>query len=115
MIALLFDALAWVCLLTGGLFSVIGGIGLLRLPDFFTRLHAGGITDTLGAWLILLGLAFQAGWSLVALKLVLIFAFLLLTSPTACHAVAKAALHSGLRPLLKETPGCSEEERSSTT
>ena len=71
---------------------------MLRFPDFYTRMHASGVTDTLGAGLILIGLMFQAGWSLVLAKLVLILLFILLTSPTSSHALAKAAMHSKLKP-----------------
>ncbi len=94
------DLLSWACLLAGGAFGIIGGLGVLRLPDFFTRLHAAGMTDTLGAGLILLGLVLQAGWSLVTAKLVFIFIFIVWTSPTAAHALARAALHGTIRPLL---------------
>lgn len=99
------DLLSWACLLAGGFFGIVGGIGILRFPDVFTRFHAAGITDTLGAGLILLGLMLQAGWSLVTVKLLLILAFGLVTSPTATHALAKAALHGRVKPLVhkKET------------
>jgi multicomponent Na+:H+ antiporter subunit G len=86
--------------LAGGALGIVGGIGIHRFPDFYSRLHAAGITDTLCAMLILLGLGLQAGWSLTAFKLTLIFVFLFFTSPTASHALANAALHSGLRPRL---------------
>ena len=91
---------SWACLLLGSTFCIIGGIGLIRLPDFYSRIHGGGITDTLGAGLVMLGLMLQAGWSLVTVKLVLIMLFLLLTSPVASHAIARAARHSGLEPKL---------------
>ena len=94
------DIITWVCLLAGGFFSVVGAIGIVRLPDFFSRLHGGGITDTLGAGLILVGLLFQAGISLAAVKVLMILGFLFITSPTGCHALAQAALTQGLRPLL---------------
>lgn len=96
---------SWVCLITGSLFCVIGGIGLLRLPDFFSRTHGAGITDTLGAALVLVGLMFQAGLTLVTVKLVMILVILWLTSPTSTHAIAKAAILSGLKPLLKGDAG----------
>lgn len=96
------EAVAAICLLAGGALGVIGGIGLLRMPDFYSRLHAAGITDTLCAALVLLGLGILAGPGLVAVKLLLIFGFLFFTTPTATHALAKAALHGGLRPLLGE-------------
>jgi len=98
--AILLDILSWVLLLAGGSLLVVGGIGVLRLPDFFTRLHAAGVTDTMGAGLTLLGLVLQAGLSLTAVKLLLILAFLLFTSPTATHALAKAALHGKVKPLV---------------
>jgi len=99
------DALSWICLVLGGLVGVIGAIGIHRFPDFYSRQHATGTTDTLGAILILLGLGLQAGFSLAALKIGLIFLFLFLTSPAATHALAYAATHSGLKPKLDGTPG----------
>lgn len=98
--SMLVDGLSWICLVAGGLLVLVGGIGLLRLPDFFTRLHAAGITDTMGAGLVLLGLALQSGLGLVTIKLILLYGFLLFTSPTATHALAKAAIHGKIRPLL---------------
>ncbi len=95
---------SWACILGGSLFALIGGLGLHRLPDFFTRLHAAGMTDTLGAALILFGLMVQGGLTLVTVKLILILGFLLFTSPTATHALAKAALHGKQRPLLGMPP-----------
>ncbi len=97
---LLVDIASWILLLGGGFFLLVGGIGVLRLPDIFTRMHAAGITDTLGAGLVLLGLIVQAGFSGVSIKLVLIYGFLILTSPVATHALAKAALHGKRRPLI---------------
>jgi len=102
-VELVLDGLSWTCLLGGGFFAVVGGIGLIRLPDLYTRMHAAGITDTMGAGLILLGLMLQSGLSLATLKLGLVLGFLLLTSPTATHALARAALAAGVRPLLDET------------
>ena len=93
------DILSWFLLIAGALFCVIGGIGVLRFPDFYSRLHGAGVTDTLGAGLILTGLMFQSGLSMVTVKLVMILAFLWLTSPTATHSVAKAARSSKLEPL----------------
>ena len=95
---MIIDILSWGCLLAGGALGIVGGIGIHRFPDFYSRLHAVGITDTLCAVLILLGLGLQTGWSLAAFKLFLIFVFLFFTSPVASHALANAALHSGLQP-----------------
>ncbi|WP_291949295.1 monovalent cation/H(+) antiporter subunit G [Marinobacter sp.] len=97
---MIIDILSWICLVAGGALGIVGGIGIHRFPDFYSRLHAAGITDTFCATLILLGLGLQAGWSIAAFKLALIFMFLFFTSPTASHALANAALHSGLQPRL---------------
>ncbi|MEE9300973.1 MAG: monovalent cation/H(+) antiporter subunit G [Alphaproteobacteria bacterium] len=97
------DIFTWILLVGGSFFVVSGGIGLLRMPDFFTRLHAAGVTDTMGAGLILLGLMLQGGASFVTVKLVLILVFLLFTSPTASHALAHAALVGGHKPWTKRS------------
>ena len=103
--SLLVDLASWACLVAGGGLCIVSTIGLNRMPDFFTRVHAAGIADTVGAWLVLLGLMLQAGWSLVMVKLVFIGAMLFLTSPTAAHALTRAALANGVKPLLhKEDP-----------
>ena len=99
------EFVAGACLLGGAAFLLIGAIGLIRLPDFFTRIHATGIIDTLGMGLTLIGLLILAGWTLPGVKLVLIFGFMLLTGPTATHALAKAALHGRLDPLPHHPPG----------
>lgn len=91
------DALSWICLTVGSIFCVIGAIGLLRLPDLYSRTHAATITDTLGAGLVLLGLVLQAGPTLNGLKILIVFAFLLYTSPVGGHALVKAAYARGLR------------------
>ncbi len=90
------DVVTWIFLLAGSFFAVVGGIGIVRLPDFYTRIHGAGITDTMGAGLILVGLMFQSGWSLVTFKLFMILALLYLTGPTSTHALANAALVAGL-------------------
>ena len=97
------DLASWACLVLGSVFCLIGGIGLLRLPDFYSRMHGGGITDTLGAGLVLIGLMLQAGAPLVTVKLVTILAIALLASPTSTHALARAALRSGLQPFTSES------------
>jgi len=92
--------LACVSILAGLFFVLAGTLGVLRLPDFYTRLHAAGMTDTLGAELILTGLIIQSGFTQMSLKLLLVGFFLLMTSPTATHAVAQAAYKAGLKPKL---------------
>ena len=93
---------------------MIGGIGMLRMPDFYTRTHAASLTDTMGATLILLGLALHSGLNLVTVKLVLILVFLYLTSPTAAHALVKAAYSRGLdAPDVHEATGANLAHRNS--
>ena len=98
------DVLSWVMLLSGAGFVLIGGIGILRLPDLYTRMHAGSLTDTLGTLLILGGIMLQAGLTLATVKLLAIAVFLLLTGPTATYALANAALLAGLLPKNAELP-----------
>ena len=81
----------------GALLLVVGGVGINRFPHFYSRLHAAGVIDTLAAGLVLAGLAPAFGVTLGTLKLALVFVFLLFTSPTACHALARSAHLSGLR------------------
>ena len=94
----LLDTLSWVLLTLGGLSVLIGGIGALRMPDLYTRMHAASVTDSLGAILVLVGIMLQAGWSLATIKLIAILLFLLMTSPTSSNALASAALLAGTRP-----------------
>ena len=92
--------LSWALLLGGAFFLLTGSLGMVRLPDVFTRMHAAGMTDTMGAGMIVVGLAVYNGADLVTVRLLLILAFLWFTSPVATHAVAKAALSGGLRPYM---------------
>ena len=98
------DFASGLALLAGGVFCAIGAVGLLRLPDFYTRAHGASLVDTAGAGLILFGLILKAGFSLVALKLVIVGLLIFFTSPAATHALAKAALHRGVQPLLGSGP-----------
>jgi multicomponent Na+:H+ antiporter subunit G len=102
------DISSWILLVAGGLFCVVGSVGLLRMPDFYTRVHAASVTDTLGVGLILLGLMLQAGLTLIAAKLAVIGLLVFFTSPAATHALAKAALGRGLEPLLYTERGPSK-------
>ncbi len=90
------EVLSAVFLLGGTLFSVIGGIGMIRFPTFYTRCHAAGMTDSAGAAGILLGLSFVAE-PLVAVKLISVLAFIWLTSVASTHALVKAAYARGIR------------------
>lgn len=101
----LLDALSWVCLVAGGAFCIVGALGMLRMPDLFTRMHAASVIDTLGAGLIIFGLMFQAPSWQVGAKLAVVLVLLVFTSPAATHALAKAAVARGLKPELDETGG----------
>ena len=91
-----------VFILVGSLSIIVGLLGVYRMPDFFTRLHAASIIDTLGAMLILFGLIMHHGISIVSVKLFLILVFILITTPTAAHALAKSALHGNLKPVIDD-------------
>ncbi|HEX9808891.1 MAG TPA: monovalent cation/H(+) antiporter subunit G [Alphaproteobacteria bacterium] len=104
MTAVLIDAVSWAFIATGSALVVTGALGLVRMPDFYTRMHPAGVTDTLGADLVLVGMMCQAGLSLVTVKLFLIGAFLFFTSPTSTHAIANAAHVAGLKPGFAEVP-----------
>ncbi|KEZ78380.1 monovalent cation/H(+) antiporter subunit G [Salinisphaera hydrothermalis] len=98
MLGLIADIVSWLLIVTGALACVISGYGMLRMPDLYSRIHAASVADTGGMLLILIGLMFQAGLGLTTAKLVLIVVFLLITSPTATHALARAARQDGVRP-----------------
>ena len=84
----------------GGVSTMIAAVGVLRFPDFYTRLHAASVTDTLGALCLIVGMAFFAPGILIVFKLVLIGLFLVLTGPTSAHAIANAAYVAGLEPIV---------------
>ena len=92
------DILSWGLLTAGGVFVLVGGIGALRMPDLYTRMHAASVTDSIGPMLVIGGLMLQAGMTLASIKLAAILLFLLLTGPTASNALASAAILSGHRP-----------------
>ncbi|MCB9664062.1 MAG: monovalent cation/H(+) antiporter subunit G [Alphaproteobacteria bacterium] len=111
----------------GGLACITGAVGLLRFPDVYSRMHASGVTDTLGAGLVVLGLLVWAalgdgGWAtalaeghaeaakpglLQSVKLVSILFFLWVSGTTAVHALAKAAWLDGLVPWTRDEEGAS--------
>jgi multicomponent Na+:H+ antiporter subunit G len=88
--------------LTGSVFMIVGAVGLIRLPDVFTRMHGASVSDTLGGGLILIGLIVLAGASLIAVKLVFLILFFGMMSPVSTHAIARAALHAGVKPVLAD-------------
>ncbi|MEQ8859756.1 MAG: monovalent cation/H(+) antiporter subunit G [Pseudomonadales bacterium] len=92
------DLISFAMLTLGGFCVFVGGVGVLRMPDLYTRMHAASVTDTAGMGLVIAGLLLQAGWSLALVKLLTVFVFLYVTSPTAAYALANAALLSGHEP-----------------
>ena len=98
-IAALFIILFTVC---GLFFFTTSTIGLLRFPDFFTRLHATGKGDTLAVLFSLIGIGIYEGLSLTGFKILLIAVFMFLAQPTATHAISKAGMRYGLQPWKKE-------------
>lgn len=102
MLDAMLNGLSCALILAGGIFTIVGAVGLVRMPDLFTRMHAASVIDTLGAGLLLAGFMLQAGFSLVLLKLLVLLALLFFVGPVATHAVANAALHYGIEPMLAE-------------
>tara|TARA_B100000530_G_scaffold110559_1_gene68880 strand:+ start:139 stop:480 length:342 start_codon:yes stop_codon:yes gene_type:complete len=113
MTANILDILSVALIVIGSVSLIIGALGVLRLPDVYTRMHAASITDTLGAGSIILGLILQAGLTLVAGKLFLILVFLFFTSPASSFALAHAALSSGIKPILNAD--LREDDRESSS
>jgi len=110
--SIVFDIFSWLCLIGGGFCAIASGIGMLRpgWPDMFARMHAASISDTLAAGLIVIGLALQVEPGMVTIKLMLILVFIFFSSPTSTHALAKAALHDGQKPVA-QTRGGSPSKR----
>lgn len=96
--------LATFCLGAGAFFVVIGCLGLVRMPDLYTRMHAASVTDTLGAGLLLAGMMLYTGPTLVSAKLLVLGLLIFFASPTATHALARAALARG-EPLIAMASG----------
>jgi len=101
---MVFDVASWGAILVGLFFMIVGTVGVLRMPDVFTRLHAAGMTDTMGAGFLILGMCLQAGLSLLTLRLLIVYAFLMVTSPIGTHALARAALGGDIEPVRGDAP-----------
>jgi multicomponent Na+:H+ antiporter subunit G len=87
-----------VFLAIGCFFVVVSSIGIVRFPDFYSRMHPAGKADTLGQAMILIGLMVYEGFSLVSVKLLFIIIFIFIANPTATHALANAAYMAGIKP-----------------
>ena len=90
-----------ICLVIGCFFVIVASIGIIRFPDFYSRIHPAGKTDTLGQSMVLIGLMVYEGFSLVSVKLLIIIIFIFIANPTATHALANAAYVAGLKPWQK--------------
>jgi multicomponent Na+:H+ antiporter subunit G len=99
-VSLVVEIASWISILLGSAFTLVGALGLVRMPDIFTRMHAASVTDTAGAGLLILGMILQAGFSLTALKLVILLALFVFTGPVVTHALAQTCLHEKIQPLL---------------
>jgi multicomponent Na+:H+ antiporter subunit G len=107
-VSLAITILSWAAILLGSFFTLVGALGLVRMPDIFTRMHAASVTDTAGAGLLVFGMMLQAGISLTALKLLILFALFFFTGPVVTHALAQTCLHEKIRPLLAERPAAAD-------
>lgn len=96
------DVIGYILIIVGILFDIFGCIGLVRFPDVYNRLQASTKCVTLGTVLLLLGVAIETGLNATAAKAVICAAFILITSPTAAHAIAKGA-HASKVPLFKDS------------
>ncbi|MGB1309855.1 MAG: monovalent cation/H(+) antiporter subunit G [Leucothrix sp.] len=101
--SVIIDGLSWICLLIGCGLGLSGAFGIFRFKEFYTRLHAASVTDTLCVFFIIVGLILQAGFSLVTVKLIFVIALLWLTGPVASHALIRSAYQTGLKPKLAIT------------
>ena len=98
-----FTILEWISaafIVLGIGFMLIGSIGVIRLPDFYSRTHAASKTDTLGILLVIVGLMILEGFTINMGKLAFVLIFVALANPIGSHALARAAMDSGLKPLL---------------
>lgn len=91
-------------IVAGLFFLVVAAIGVIRLPDVFCRSHAVSLTDSLGAFLMLIGISFYEGLDKNTLKILVVLSLLYILNPVIAHATIRAALRSGLKPWRKETP-----------
>jgi len=104
-VTLALDIASWVSILLGSFFALVGALGLVRMPDVFTRMHAAGVTDTAGVGFLIIGMILQAGLSLTTVKLFVLLALFLFTGPVVTHALAQTCLHENVKPLLAKNAG----------
>lgn len=102
--SIIVEIASWALIIFGSFFVAVGGIGVVRMPDFYTRMHASSLTDSIGTFAILFGLMLQFGLTLATLKLAAIALFLFMTNPTASYALGHAALLAGIEGIADGTP-----------
>ncbi len=113
---ILINLIAILCMLFGFMFFLGGAIGIIRMPDFYARLHPAGKLDTLGIMAMVGGLAiynlhhFSWGSLLLSVKMMLIVFFVFMSSPTATHSIVDAGMRAGLRPWTKKGESSGEKE-----
>jgi multicomponent Na+:H+ antiporter subunit G len=95
----------------GIFFMLIGSIGILRLPDFFSRTHSISKSDTLGIIFVVLGLIIYEGFTQSSMKLILVILFVALANPIGTHALARAALKKGLKPIITDSPKPKDKDK----
>ncbi len=105
--------LSIVVMVAGAFFLTVSALGLLRFPDFYSRVHAVGKSETLGTMLTLTGLAIYNGWHLSTLKILIIVLLVLIANPTATHAISRAALRTGLAPWTRKGQGGKDSGKKS--
>lgn len=98
------EILSIIFILCGLFFLIVAAIGIIRLPDVFTRSHAVSLTDSLGAFLLLIGIAIYEGLSVNLLKILAVLSLLYLQNPVIAHATLRAAIRAGLKPWKEEAP-----------
>lgn len=113
---MILDILSWICLMLGCALGLSGAIGIFRFKEFYARLHAASVTDTLCVFFIMLGLILQSGFNLITVKLIIAVALLWITSPVASHALIRSAYQTGLKPVLTTSrKAASRRGKSSST
>ncbi len=111
MITGLLQYVAAALMLTGAVFSLLAAVGVLRLPDLYTRMHAASKAGVVGAGLVLLAVAIESGDGSVVIRAVLGILFLLLSTPVGAHLLAKAAFRAGFRPIVTNSINDMEAEK----
>jgi len=100
--AAVLDVVSWALMAAGAFFVVVGALGMLRMPELFTRMHAASVIDTVGAGFLILGMMLQTGFDLTTFKLVVVAGLFFFTGPVVTHALAQAAMHEKIEPRLAE-------------